>query len=103
MYQPTKQYRRNDDTISVAAATLLNLADQVQGLFRFIADAVLSRAFTSFRQERGILKTIWRRVGFSLLYYILFLALMSNTRLFGRIAIVWRRLRITSLPGQNDL
>jgi hypothetical protein len=103
MYQPTKQNHWKDDPLSAAAASLLSLAGQIQGLFRFIADAVLSRAYSSFRQEGGVLKAIWRRVGFSLLYYVLFLALMSNPRLFGRIAIVWRRLRITSLPGQNDL
>ena len=103
MYQPTKRYRRNDDPLSVAAASLLNLAGQVQGIFRFIADAVLFRARSSFRQEESTLKVIWRRVGFSIFYYLLFLALMSNTRLLARVALVWKRLRITSLPGQNEL
>ena len=103
MYQPTKRHRRNDDPLSVAAASLLNFAGHVQGLFRFIADAVLFRAHSSFRQEESTLRGIWRRAGLSIFYYLLFLALMSNGRLLSRIARLWRRLRITSLPGQNEL
>jgi hypothetical protein len=105
MYQPTKRHlrRTNDDPLSLAANSLLNFAGHVQGVFRFIADAVLFRAHASFRQEESLLRGIWRRMGFSMLYYLLFLALMSNTRILGRIALIWKRLRITSLPGQNDL
>jgi len=106
MYQPTKRHYRNNDTdpLSVAANSLLNFAGHVQGLFRFIADAVLFRAHSSFRQqEESLLRGIWKRIGFSIFYYVLFLALMSNTRILGRIALIWKRLRITSLPGQNEL
>ena len=103
MYQPTKRHRRNDDSLSIAATSLLNFAGHVEGLFRFIADAVLFRAHSSFRQEESMLRVIWRRAGLSIFYYLLFLALMSNTRLLQRLATLWRRLRITSLPGQNEL
>jgi hypothetical protein len=103
MYQPTKRHRKSDDPLSGAAASLLNFAGHIHGIFRFIADAVLFRAHSSFRQEESTLRTIWRRAGYSMLYYILFLALVSNTRLLSRITTLWRRLRITSIPGQNEL
>lgn len=105
MYQPTKRHRRRDvdDPLSLAAASLLNFAGHVQGLFHFIADAVLLRARSSLRQEGGLLRAVWRRIGFSIFYYLLLVALLSNTRVLARITTVWKRLRITSLPGQNDL
>jgi hypothetical protein len=103
MYQPTKRHRRHDDSLGGAAASLLNLAGHVQGIFRFIADAVLFRAHSSFRKEESTLRTIWKRVGYSMLYYVLFLALVSNTRLLSRITTSWRRLKIKSFTGQNDL
>lgn len=104
MYQPTtKRHRRSNDPLSGAAASLLNFAGHIQGIFRFIADAVLFRAHSSFRQEERTLRAIWRRAGYSIFYYILFLALVSNTRLLSRITTLWRRLRITSIPGQNEL
>jgi len=102
MYQPTKRHRRSEDSLSGAAASLLNLAGQVQGIFRFIADAVLFRAHSSFRKEtslRGILK----RVGLNVFYYFLFWLLFHNTDIIGRMVKGWKRLRITSLPGQNEL
>jgi hypothetical protein len=101
MYQPTKRHRRRNDW-NGAAASLLNLAGHVQGLFRFIADAVLFRAHSSLRQE-STLRSIWKKAGYSIFYYLLFLALVSNTRLLARVTSVWRRLRVTSLPGQNEL
>jgi hypothetical protein len=103
MYQPTKRHRRTNDSLSGAAASLLDLAGHVEGIFRFIADAVLFRAHVSFRREESTLRTIWKQIGKSIVYYLLFLVLVSNTRLLSRIATIWRRLRITSLPGQNDL
>jgi hypothetical protein len=103
MYQPTKRHRRSNDSLSTAAASLLNFAGHIQGIFRFIADAVLFRAYSSFRQEEGTLRAIWRRAGYSILYYVLFWALVSNTRLLSRIATTWRRLRINSIRGQNEL
>ena len=104
MYQPTKPHRRrSDDPLSSAASSLLNFAGHIQGILRFIADAVLFRAHSSFRQEEGTLRTLWRRAGYSIFYYILFLALVSNTRLLSRITTIWRRLRINSIPGQNEL
>jgi hypothetical protein len=105
MYQPTKRYRRRDvdDPLSLAAISLLNFAGHVQGIFHFIAEAVLQRARSSLRQEGGIVGAVWRKIGFSIFYYLLLVALMSNTRLLARITTVWKRLRITALPGQNDL
>jgi hypothetical protein len=105
MYQPTKRYRRRDvdDPLSLAAASLLSFAGHVQGLFHFVADTVLLRARSSLRQEGGLLRAIWRKIGFSIFYYLLLVALMSNTRLLARVTTVWKRLRITALPGQNDL
>jgi len=105
MYQPTKRLRRRDvdDPLSLAAASLLNFAGHVQGLFHFIATAVLQRARSSLRQEGGLLRAIWKRIGFTILYYILLVTLMSNPRLLARVTDVWKRLRITTLPGQNDL
>jgi hypothetical protein len=102
MYQPTTRHRRSDDPLTVAATLLLNCAGHVQGLFRFIADAVLNRAYSSL-QRRGWSRIIWKRVGFSIFYYLLFLALMSNNRLITRVLGAWRRMSITSLPGQNDI
>lgn len=105
MYQPTKRYHRRDqDSLTGAAASLLNFAGHVQGIFRFIADAVLLRAHASFRREReSTLRFIWRRIGYSVLWYMLFLTLVNNTRILPRIAGIWRRLRIKSAPGQNEL
>jgi len=105
MYQPTKRHRRHDvdDPLSLAAASLLDFAGHVQGLFRFIADAVLLRARSSLRQEGGLLRAIWKRIGFTIFYYVLLVALMSNTHLLARVTNVWKQLRITALPGQNDL
>ena len=105
MYQPTKRYRRRDpDPLTGAAASLLNFAGHVQGIFRFIADAVLFRAHSSWRREgESTLRLIWRRIGYSVFWYVLFLTLVSNTRIVSRLAGIWRRLRIKSAPGQNEL
>ena len=105
MYQPTKRYRRRDpDPLTGAAASLLNFAGHVQGIFRFIADAVLFRAHSSWRREgESTLRVIWRRIGYSVFWYVLFLTLVSNTRIVSRLAGIWRRLRIKSAPGQNEL
>lgn len=105
MYQPTIRYHRRDsDPLTGAAASLLNFAGHVQDIFRFIADAVLFRAQSSFRREReSTLRHLWRKIGYSVFWYVIFLALVSNTRILSRVGSIWRRLRITSAPGQNEL
>lgn len=105
MYQPTKRHRRvnPDDPLSVAAASLLSFAGHVKDIFRFIGDAVMYRAHSSLRQEETMLRAVCKRIGLSIFYYLLFLALVSNTRILSRIVTIWRRLRITSLPAQNEL
>jgi len=103
MYQPTKRHRRNEDTFTGAAASLLNLAGQVQGIFRFIADAVLFRAHSSFRKEEPSLRGILRRIGLNVFYYLVFWLLFHNANIIGRMVKGWKRLKITSLPGQNEL